>query len=229
MGGRSVTPFILLNNITRYLLALRLPSPGIAAMNTPIGSTAPSVGSGSFTFKLIYGAIVCVIGLGIAAYYNVAFVERHAPAINAKLHNGDISDESDTEYSLTKLTEDVAALVADTKSKNWAGYRSEMLSRAPYLLDLDAQNDKFQRRVAAERDANLGANDICEKLALVELGPALNDYTTVLNDMFSIVKNTTAPTPATAASLDTLSGREDAALRHLKAYFSDVKNHSCDK
>ena len=71
-----VTPFILLNNVIRYLLALRLPEPGIGAMNTmsaSIDSTPPSVGSGSFKLKLVYGTIVCAVILYLVASQVVGF------------------------------------------------------------------------------------------------------------------------------------------------------------
>lgn len=223
-----LTPFILLNNVIRYLLALQLEKPGIAAMNTPIGQAAPPAGAGSFKFKIIYGAIVCVIGLGVAAYYNVDFVEKHAPTVNARLHNGEISNDADAEYSVAKLAEDEKALGADYASKDWAGFRSEMLSREPYLLDLTAQNDKLQRRISLERGTSLG-NDVCEKLALDEFGPALNHYAKVQNDAFSYIKSTTTPTPTTDSTLKALTDREDAALRQMHAFFADSKSHGCDK
>jgi hypothetical protein len=48
-----ITPLILLNNVTRYLLSLRLPEPSLAAMDTPLSSTGltPSVGTHSRRFK----------------------------------------------------------------------------------------------------------------------------------------------------------------------------------
>ena len=138
-----VTPFFLLNNIIRYLFALRMakPEPGIVAMDAPIGSEPPPVGSGSLKFKLIYGTIVCCVALGALAYHNVAFLEKHAPALNAKLHSGEITDEADAEYSLTKLFDNVAELGADLKSKDWDGMRAELLSRKPHLFGINEQND----------------------------------------------------------------------------------------
>jgi hypothetical protein len=56
-----VTPFILLNNITRYVAALSLPEPGIQAMDTPMAVIAVETGSNgpgkSFKFKVIYGIV----------------------------------------------------------------------------------------------------------------------------------------------------------------------------
>ena len=125
-----VTPFILANNVIRYLLALRLPGPDMVSMNTPYGYAPPSIHSGSLMFKLIYGAVVCVTGLGVLGYKNVEFIEKHAPSLNATLHTGEISDAADAEYSMAKLSEDVHNLEADIKGKSWADYRSEVLSRS---------------------------------------------------------------------------------------------------
>src|SRR5579884_1204599 len=73
-----VTPLILLNNTTRYLLSLGLPGPSLAAMDTPLSTTGltPSVSTHSRAFKLIYGAIVCVGVLAFAAYKSVDFMEK---------------------------------------------------------------------------------------------------------------------------------------------------------
>lgn len=140
-----MTPFILINYVVRYLGALSLPAPSMASVNVPIDAAPRPVSSGSFKFKLIYGTIICAVLLGILAYHNVGFLEKHAPGINAKLHGGEISDDADAQYSGTKIGDDIVALEADIKSKDWAGVRSEMLSRTSYLVDLTNQNGKLQR------------------------------------------------------------------------------------
>ena len=125
-----VTPFVLVNNVVRYLAALNLPEPGIAAMNTPSSSisTPISVSTHSRNFKVIYGAVVGAAILAAVAYSSVDFVEKHAPSVNAAMHNGKITDESDGRYAGLKVGEDIVALTATTKSTDWAGLRSEFLS-----------------------------------------------------------------------------------------------------
>ena len=172
-----VTPFILLNNVFQYFSASQLQDPGIGALNTPSPLAPPSVASGSFKFKVIYGTIIWAILLVMLAYHNVGFMEKHAPTLNARLHGGEISDETDYEYAGTKIWKDVDALDADMKSKEWGTLRSEILAREPYLSDLNAQNDRLQPAMAKERSENKGANDVCEQLALDELSPALDAYT----------------------------------------------------
>lgn len=223
-----MTPFILINNVVRYLGALSLPMPNMASVNVPIDAAPLPVGSGSFKLKLLYGAIICLAVLGFVAYHNVGFLEKHAPKINAKLHGGEISGDADAEYSGGKVGDDIVALEADVKSKDWAGVRTEMLSRTPYLVDLTTQNDKLQRQFTKERDANVAANDACEKLALDEFGPALNDYTSAMNDTYSLARSTTIPTSETAPALDKLTAREEGSMQRLRAYFSDRGTHGCD-
>jgi len=216
-----VTPFILLNNVVRYLLALRLSEPGIAALNTmsaSIDSKPPSVGSGSFTFKFIYGIIICATVLYFVASRSVGFLEKHAPSANASLHQGEITDESDGEYVGTKIWDDIGALNAHTKSTTWTTQRPELLSRLPYLNDLNAQNDKLQRRLVIERNANLGAKDVCEALAINELGPAVNSYVKALDNEFLAIKNMPPQTSETASTLRDLSTQEDGARQQVQAY-----------
>jgi hypothetical protein len=222
-----ITPLILINNVGRYLMALQLPPPSMAVTNTPIDAIPPSVGYGSLKFKLIYGAIVCAVGLGVLAYYHADFMEKHAPALNAKLHGGDISDEADATYRGNKFAEDVAGLSADANSKDWVGYRAELLSRQHYLLDLNEQNAKFQTRAVQERAEKVDTTDPCEKLALDEFIPAINDFTTVENEVFSLVQSTATPSADTLASLNKLSDRESKSLQGMRAYGSNYDAHGC--
>lgn len=210
-------------------MALQLPSPNFPATNVPLGETTsgPSVGIGSFRFKFVYGAVVCCVALAALAYYNVDFIQKHAPTLNAKLHGGEITDESDAAYRGLQMGDDIAALDADTTSKDWAGIRSEILSRQHYLTDLTEQNAKFQSRAALERSQNVGATDPCEQLALDEMIPAMNDYTTVENDIFSVIRRNPTPSDATGATLDSLSKQEDAARTRLRASVSDYQGRGC--
>lgn len=226
-----VTPLILLNNVARYLLSLRLPEPSLAAMDTPLSTTGltPNVSTHSRTFKLIYGAIVCIGVAVFGAYKSVDFMEKHAPRINAAMHGGAISDESDGEYAGLQIGKDISALEAPYKGQDWATIRSEVLSRQSYLKDLKRQNERFQQRAPEEKSANLRTDDVCEKIALDEFVPALNSYTKVLDAEFSLIEATPAATKAAATQLDALSKQEDAATRLLSAYYDDAHKRGCDK
>lgn len=222
-----VTPAFLLSNTVMYFGARHLPEPSLSSMNTPIGSALPSVASGSFKFKIIYGTILVAILLSLLASSHVDFMERYAPAINAKLHSGEISNESDSEYAAAKIGKDILALEAPLKSTKWPDMRSEMLSRKPYLMDLNAQNERFQRRIPVERSAGLGSHDVCEQLALDEFGPALNAYAVAANNLFSATKNTSVLTSTNAAAMESLADKNENALKQLRAYFTDSDKHGC--
>jgi hypothetical protein len=101
--------------------------------------------------------VLCAI-----AYHQVSFLEKHAPNLNAKLHDGEITDEQDGEYAGLQVSKDISGLEADLKSNDWAGLRGELLGREGYVDDLLARNSKLQSRLEVERSANLGANDICK-------------------------------------------------------------------
>jgi hypothetical protein len=226
-----VTPLILLNNITRYLLSLGLPEPSFPAMNTPLAATCltPSVSTHSRLFKFVYGGIVCAAVLVFVAYKSVGFMEKRAPRINAAMHGGEISDESDGEYFGIQVGKDIKALGTPFKGQNWAAIRSEVLSREQYLDDLKQQNEKFQQRTVVEKNANLGSHDVCERIALDEFAPALNNYTNVLTAEFSLIRATPEATKVATASLDALSKQEDEARKQLSAYFEDTAAKGCDK
>jgi hypothetical protein len=225
------TPLILLNNVTRYLLSLSLPEPGPAAMNTPLAATGltPSVSTHSRAFKWVYGGTVCVGVLVFIAYQSVEFMEKHAPRLNAAMHGGEISGDSDGEYSGMQIGKDLKALAAPYKGQNWGAIRSEVLSREQFLDDLKQQNEKFQQRKGIEKNANLGSNDVCESIALDEFLPALNNYASVLTAEFSLIKATPEATKAATTSLGTLSKEEDDARKQLAAYFDDSTAKGCDK
>jgi hypothetical protein len=187
-----LTPFILINNVYRYFSALSLPAPdasAIALMNSPMTNTPIAPPQTGFSkFKIIYGAIVCIVALGYLAYNRVEFLEKHAPALNAVLHQGEITDESDSEYAGAKIGHDIAARSAPIKSKEWNEIRTEFLSREATFIDLKTQSDKLQSRMAIERDENLGKDDVCEELSLTKFGPALAAYTAAFEQEFTAVK-----------------------------------------
>lgn len=225
-----LTPCFILNNVVRYLLSFRLPKPDFAAMSTvhvSADAVPPSVGSGSFKFKMIYGVIIGLVVLGVVAFNSVRFMEKHAPAVNAQLHQGEITDESDGEYTGTKIRADIDALNKDTNATTWAELRPDFLSRESYLNDLKTQNNKLQRRLEIEQNANLGANDVCEQLVLDELGPALKDYVEVLSKEFSVIKSTPTPTQDTVSLLGDLGKREAGARQQFNTYIGHRDEKRC--
>ena len=197
-------------------------------MTTLFSSTlSSSVFPESFKFKVLYAALLSLGMLCLLAYHPNEFSGQHSPLIQAPFHNGEISDVSDGEYVGKKLGNDIASLEADIQSKEWPGIRTEVLSREPYLFSIYVQNDKLQRRIVLERNANLGANDVCEQLALEELGPGLNAYTAATNNLFTFMKANTELTTANIAIATYLTDSDQRAMQQLQRYFSDRKNHSC--
>lgn len=223
-----VTPFFLLNNVWYYLTSLKMAEPLPSSSSAIETEPKPiSVGVGDKKLKIIYGVVVCVVLLGIVAYNNVDFVERHAPSLNARLHSGEITEGADAEYAGMKIFADLAALNADPKSKDWPELRAEYLTREPYLVDLKAQNDRLQRAVSKERAA--GRQEFCEQLAIDKLAPAVNDYATTLDKWFAIMKSTVNPTGETVDSLKKLAAQEDATNERISAYLSESKANGCSK
>ncbi len=225
-----LTPIILINNIREYWSARKLADPGIAAMNVPVGLNAASVGiNRSFAFKLTYGILVWAGVLALIAYNQVAFIEQHAPALNAKMHGGEITDGSDGEYAGLQVGKDIVALEADIKGKTWIDMRTELLERSAYLDDLNAENEKIQSRLAFEHNANLGANDRCEQWSISEFAPALSNYTLAENKLFAVAKNINQITPENSADLKTASDQEDSAIKRLDKVFSESDAAGCGK
>lgn len=222
-----LAPIFILGNMAEYWRARSLPAPGIAAMNRPIGSPSPPVASGSFTFKLIYGAIIWTGVIGAVAYYQVDFMQKHAPLLNAHLHGGEITDEADGEYAGSQIGTDIAALEADIKGKGWSAVRAELLARESYLTDLNSQNDRLQRRLVVERAAKLGANDPCEQWTLDGIGPSLNNYASAETALFASVTSMTELTSQNASELENLTKRQEDALQKLLQAFSNTTTHGC--
>lgn len=222
-----VTPVFLFNNLVQFSKSLNLPQPSPVVANVPIDSSPAriSVGAGSLKFKLIYGVIIWAAVLAFAAEQSVEFVEKHAPSLNAKLHSGAITDASDGEYAGLKIGEDIVALEAPIKSKDWSAIRTEYLAREPYLDDLQSKNAKLQSAGASERGDGVAANDPCELLSLDQFVPSVNEYTNASVQLFSLLKSTTMPTQAINALVD----RQDAARKRMSAYFSEEKAKGCEK
>jgi len=225
-----LTPLILISNIAQYFSSLGLSEPGISAMDRPIAATPPPLaGAVPFKINIIVGAILVCIGLGIVAFNHVEAVEKIAPGLNATLHQGPITDESDGEYVGMQIWKDIGVLEADIKSKAWSDIRKELLAREPSLTDFNAQNKTFQERLVVERNANLGAGDVCENLALTELGPALKDYGAAMNEMFTFIKSAPELTSEKATAVDALADRETTSVKELQAYIQHNRSRGCNK
>jgi hypothetical protein len=179
--------------------------------------------------NVIAGAIILCIGLGIVAFEHVDAVEKVAPGLNTALHGGEITDEADGEYVGLHIWRDVGVLETDIKGNAWSDIRKELLSREPSLLDFNAQNKKLQDRLVVERNGNMGAGDVCENLALTEMGPALKDYGVAINEMFTFVKSTPELTNEKSAALESLADREASTVKTLQEYIQHNHSHGCDK
>jgi len=220
-----VTPFVLLNNIIRYLASLSLPEPGIAAMDMPPARPDPiQVSTCSRKFKFIYGAIIAVVILSVVASQSLQFMEKHAPSVNAAVHSGEISNDADAGYAGMKIGDDINVLAAPIKGEDWTAMRAELLSRQRYLTDLKLRNEKL-----GDADLTLTIKDDCDRIALKELLPALNQYAKALDGEFAVFKSAPSPTPDAAASLTKWSKQEDAARQRLSSYFAESKAKGCDK
>ena len=82
----------------------------------------------------------------------------------------------------------------------------------------------------SERNANLGANDACEKLALEEGGPALNDYTKAWSSAYAFAKhNPELASETSSQALKVISDEQQMSLTKLQQYFNDTTAKGCDK
>jgi hypothetical protein len=211
-------------------MSLRLAAPESAIMASfPLPSdTKPIVvGAGNLKFKLIYGAIVCVGVLGFVAYHNVGFVEKYFPSLNAQLHKGEITDESDAEYAGYQIYKDAEALNQDTKAKGWTAVRAEYLTRKPFLEDLVTQNGRLQLAITKESAA--GKQEPCEQLAINQYMPAVDDYTKTMNRFFEVLEATKSLTKQTVETISELAAQQDDAINRMSKYVADRKSKGCDK
>jgi len=222
-----ITPLILVNNCVRFFMALSLERPSLAAVNRPIDAPLPRLDGTSSRFKFIYGAIVITVALGLLAFYNVAFMEKHAPRLNAMLHGGAVGGGEDAEYRGGKWNNDAVAVLADTKGQDWPAYRSELLSRAPYFTDLAAQNDKIQAALTEEREKNANIGDPCESFALSSFGPAMDELTKTETEKFAFLQRTTTLNDDARSSLKALEDREDSAVKRIQAYYAGRDKRGC--
>jgi hypothetical protein len=229
-----VTPMFLLNNILYYVRALRLPSPNALELGAAGSFYAVPPLKGTVSSKplqLLLGAAAALSVLTAIAYYNVDFLERTAPSVNAALHQGEISDDVDAQYVTTKIYKDLVGLgpiLSDASAKvPWDEYRSKILAKQPYLEDLDKENGVWQRRMQVEQNANLGANDACERIALTEYSPALNDWVQTWDGTFALLKNSPVETQEVDSALNKLSRRKADAQQRIETYFKHNRSDDC--
>ncbi len=214
-----VTPVFLFTNVVNMFKARGLADP-IGAPTQPI-----EAGSGNPVMKLIYGAAIVAIIVGIVAYNNVGMVEKVAPGLNAKLHNGEVTEDSDAEYAGTKYFQDVQAINADTKSKDWPGLRKEILARKNFFDDLGYQNQRLQAAMAKERAA--GKQERCEQLALDELGPAMNDYAAATQQFYQLMEANAEPSAATNQKLDTIGNSQEESMKRIQDHLKKSQASGC--
>ena len=205
----------------------KLRGPGLGVMYTPgiaEDSAQPSPRSRSFGFDAVPAVLICVACLVAIFYHRGRVKEKDATAaLIAQLDNAEYKRVG------VQIWKDIAALEEDYKGKDWSGFRREVLSREPYLIDLKAQNHEIQPRLQTERFANLGANDICERLALDELGPAVEAFTKAQDNLFSFARNTPKLTTDNTSASQLLADQETSAEQQLNQYIADMRGHGCDK
>ncbi len=227
MISAIITPFLLIANLIVYLRSLGMSEPDLLAAGIAPGMPVPGPELGSQKWKVAVAAGIVVVLVGVVAYNSTEFMETHFPKVNAALHGGEISAGSDAEYAGMQIAKDINGLQAPLAKKEWAEMRSEYLAREPYLNDLRVQNTKLQRAIEQERAQ--GISDQCEKLSADEFLPALNEYTSAVNQTFTLWKAAPERTDQTAADLNTSFDAQDTARAHMATYFSDSKKRGCDR
>jgi hypothetical protein len=219
-----ITFVILFNNVSQYWGARHLSPPSLITVKD-IAAPPPALTSATeFAVKLIYGVIVWGGILGVVAYLRIDFVERHAPSLNAAMHDQGFDDENDSIYSIGKIAKDVAALGAESSTSNWADKRAELLKKELFLTDLSDRNEKLQRTMAIERAKNAGMNDACERWMLDEFGPALLAYTQSENLLFAFAKGNAEIRLGNDAALAVVSAQEEESSQALRRVLGKARS-----
>jgi hypothetical protein len=166
--------------------------------------------------------VVAILGAGVAIVdRNVVFFEKHAPKLNAMIHDGEISSEGDASYQGQKWSEDLGKLEEDLKGDGWKAVRQEMLKRKPYLADLVDRNGKIQRRIISELIDHTDQSDPCESLAVHEAAPLMDQYTKAEQEFYSILERSETPTKLDRTRMDAIAVQQDA----LRPRFSEFGEH----
>ena len=175
----------------------------------------------------IWSILILVGALYAVVDANVDFFEKHAPKINAAIHSGEITSEGDASYVVGKWNNDIEKLNADLKGEGWVAIRQELLTRKPYLDDLVAQNEKFQRRVKVESDAHVDVNDPCEGLAMHEAAPLMLQYTRLFTSFYLLMERAETATPEISAKIDEVTSEQSAIERRLSDFGDHWKAKGC--
>lgn len=226
-----ITPVFILGNLYHYLKSIGLPPPDPLVNNLPLG-TKPAgvkVGSVSTSVKIVYGLAVWAVLAGIIAFSSVGWLEQHAPWVNAKLHGGEISQDSDADYALMKAKQDLDALSAEVKVHGWQGFRGEYLGRESYLTDLKAQNAKIQRAAVQDRASSPVQKGSCDDIILNEYLPALDKLVTAIDREFAFAKANSAIDDSGIAAFNQLSDNEIAQRANINHAATRYQQNGCKK
>lgn len=166
--------------------------------------------------------VLAILGAGFAIVdRNVGFFEKHAPKLNAMIHDGEISSEGDASYQGQKWSEDLGKLEEDLNVEGWKAIRQELLKRKPYLADLVDRNGKIQRRIIGELIDHSDQSDPCESLAVHEAAPIMDQYTKAEQEFYSILERTETPSKQDSARISAIGEQQDA----LRKRFSEFGEH----
>lgn len=221
-----VTPFILLNNITRYVAALSLPEPGIQAMDTPMAVIAVETGSNgpgkSFKFKVIYGIVAWCIALAVVLSSSWQFVDRHFPRLNKFFHSGSATSESDVDYRVAHLQQDFEAYnkVVDTACPEGASFkdcRKSVLAGRPILNDMKEQYDALLAGWSSEKSER-AVPDSCRE-AMDSYESSLFAYWTIEDQALRLYESVNPDSKESIKSalprFEEVSHSEDAIIEKL--------------
>lgn len=177
-------------------------------------------------------ATIWIIIIALGAGYslideNVDFFAKHAPAVNAAIHAGEISSEGDAIYDVEQWSGDLQKLNADTKSQDYPHLRQEMLARTPYLNDLVARNEKFQARVQTEAGDHLDVGDQCESLAIHQFAPLMAQYTRSYSDLFNLLQADASASSASNAEFSRIADRQTQIEKELTSYLAKSNAAGC--
>lgn len=228
-----ITPFILLNNIARYIGALSLPGPGIQAMDTPLAATAVETGSDgsgkSFKFKIIYGIFAWCIALAIVLSSSWQFVDRHFPRLNKFFHSGSATSDSDVDYRVAHLTQDFDAYnkVVDTACPEGASFkdcRKSILAGRPILNDMKEQYDALLAGWSSEKNERT-IPDSCRE-AMDSYESSLSAYWTIEDQALRLYEGVNPDSKESIKSalprFEEVGHSEDAVIERLNKSSTNV-------
>lgn len=173
---------------------------------------------------------IIIIALGAGYSFideNVDFFAKHAPAVNAAIHAGEIGSEGDAIYDVEQWSGDLQKLNADTKSQDYPHLRSELLARTPYLNDLVARNEKFQARVRIEAGDHLDVGDQCESLAIHQFAPLMAQYTNSYSALYNLLRADTSTDSEDSGEFSQIADRQTQIEKELTSYLAKSDAAGC--